>query len=96
MDTVPLSGMRAASQAMRTSAYNLANLQTPGFRRERVVNSTQADGGVVASTTRAEAPGSAIETDLIEQLQARNAFLANLAVFRSNSRVRGSLLDLYA
>ena len=94
MDAIALSGMRAASQAMRSSAHNLANLQTPEFRRERVAYSTQPDGGVSASAYLAQEPGASMETDLVEQLQARNAFLANLAVFRTSSRVRGSLVDL--
>lgn len=81
---------------MRTSAHNLANLQTEGFRRERVVHTAQADGGVMASTARARKQGSSIREDLVAQLQARNAFLANLAVFRAGSRAAGSLLDVYA
>ena len=82
---------------MRTSAHNLANLQTEGFRRERVVHTAQADGGVMASSTvRAQEQGSSIHEDLVAQLQARNAFLANLAVFRAGSRAAGSLLDVYA
>lgn len=81
---------------MRTSAHNLANLQTEGFRRERVVHTAQADGGVMASTVRAQKQGSSIREDLVAQLQARNAFLANLAVFRAGSRAAGSLLDVYA
>ena len=93
---IATSGLRAADAATRASAHNLANLQTEGFRRERVVHTAQVDGGVMASTVRAQEQGSSIHEDLVAQLQARNAFLANLAVFRAGSRAAGSLLDVYA
>lgn len=100
MDAIALSGMRAASQAMRSSAHNIANMQTPGFRRETVTMTAQADGGVAASVSRSESQSMGmamrVEADMVQQLQARNAFLANLAVFRTNSNVRGSLVDMYA
>ena len=66
---IATSGLRAADAAMRTSAHNLANLQTEGFRRERVVHTAQADGGVMTSTVRAQEQGSSIHEDLVAQLQ---------------------------
>ena len=93
---IATSGLRAADSALRASAHNLANLQTEGFRREGVVNTAQADGGVATATTRAQAEGPSIHDDLVAQLQARNAFLANLAVFRAGTRAHGSVLDVYA
>jgi flagellar hook-associated protein FlgK len=97
--SIAASGMRAADVAMRASAHNLANLQTEGFRRERVVNTAQADGGVSAATARSRTEGASLEADLVAQLQAKNALLANLAVFRAGagaSGATGSLLDVFA
>jgi len=96
ISAIATSGMRAADAAMRASAHNLANLETAGFRRERVVNTAQVDGGVETSAKRSQAEGSSIEEDLVAQLQAKNVFLANLAVFRGGSRAIGSLLDVLA
>ena len=93
---IATSGIRVADSALRTSAHNLANLETAGFRRERVLNMARAEGGVEASTQRTQVDGSSIEEDLAAQLQAKNAFLANLAVFRGGSRATGSLLDVLA
>ena len=93
---IATSGLRAADAALRASAHNLANLQTEGFRRERVVQTAQVDGGVVASTVRSPFEGPSIHEDLVAQLQARNAFLANLAVFRAGAGATGALLDVYA
>jgi flagellar hook protein FlgE len=43
-----------------------------------------------------DAPCDALETDVVAQLQAKNAFLANLAVFRTHDRMMGELLDARA
>jgi flagellar hook protein FlgE len=92
-----LSGMNAAQLGLQASAHNIANLSTEGFRREQVAPAEAANGaGVEASLTRAGTTGSAIETDLVGLLQGKNAFLANLAVFRASDRMHGSLLDIAA
>lgn len=33
-------------------------------------------------------------TDMVDLLQAKNAFLANLAVFKTSSRMAGTLLSI--
>lgn len=78
--TQALSGMNRSQDSLQRHAHNLANLGTEGFRRS-------TDSGP------ASASGSAIETDLVGQLQAKNAFMANLAVFRASDAMTGSLLD---
>jgi len=94
--SIALSGMNAAQVALNTSAHNIANQSTPGFRRQQVVQTPQPEGGVVASTTTAAAEGASIERDVVAQLQAKNAFLANLAVFKSSDQMAGSLLKVKA
>ncbi len=92
---ISASGMHAAAERLRSAAHNLANLQTEGFRRERVVSSAQSSGGVTTAIDRADQAGSSMEEDLIDQLQAGNAFLANLAAFRAGSRL-GRVVDFWA
>lgn len=91
---IALSGMNAAQTALQVAAHNVANLATPGYRRQLVVQSDQAGGGASATALR-QAPGAghALEADLVSGLQAKNAFLANLAVFRAGDRMTGALLD---
>ena len=91
--TIALSGMSAAQFSLQSSAHNIANLGTANFRRQQAVHADQASGGVATSTRQAQLPGHALETDLVAQLQAKNAFLANLAVFRAHDAMTGSLLD---
>jgi len=90
---ISLSGMNAAQAALDTSAHNIANLSTPGFRRREVVQSTLVNGGVTTSQAEASEAGPAIEADVVGQLVSKNAFLANLAVFRASNKMLGALLD---
>jgi flagellar basal body rod protein FlgG len=90
----PLSGLRAADLLLTATADNTANLDTPGYRAERVDLATAADGGVQASVSRAPDPG----VDLVEQMTnlslAGVVYTANarlLAASRDNGR---SLLDI--
>ncbi len=103
--SIATSGMNAAQLNLQASAHNIANLGTEGFRREQVVQAEAPNGaGVEASLTRSSAigsstgssTGSSMETDVIGLLQGKNAFLANLAVFRASDRMHGALLDIAA
>jgi flagellar basal body rod protein FlgF len=89
---IAFSGLAAASAAAGAHAHNLANLGTGGFRRSGTVQTAMQDGGVQVQAARAELPGPAMAADLVGQLQARNHFLANLAVFRSHDAMTGALL----
>ena len=88
-----LSGMRVAQAALDASAHNIANLATPGFRRAGVVVTDTAAGGATASPTQAAQARHAVASDMVDQLVAKNLFLANLAVFKTGDRLLGTLLD---
>lgn len=99
MSSVPaisLSGMNAAQSHLDAVGHNVANLNTKNFRREQVSQATTLDGGVSTSTSQVSEAGSALEADLVDQLQAKNSFLANLSVFRTSDRMMGALLDITA
>ena len=96
ISSIALSGMNAAQTQLNASASNVANLSTPGYHRQEVEQSPQSGGGVQTQIRRAEAPGPALESDVVNQLQAKNSFLANLAVFKASDSMRGALLDIQA
>lgn len=85
--------MQAAQTQLRTSAHNVANLATDGFRRQQVRQTPQSGGGVSAAIDRAETAGADLNRDVVTQLSAKNAFLANLAVFKTSNKMAGVLLD---
>lgn len=85
--------MQAAQALMNASASNIANAQTPGYQRRLVEQTTQTGGGVNATVEPAAQTGAALETDVVSQLQAKNQFIANLAVFKTANALAGSLLN---
>ncbi len=89
-----LSGINAAQLSMSASATNIANLGVDGYRRERVQQSADASAGVTATLGQAASPGEDLVADVVGLLQGKNAMLANLAVFKSDARNAGSLLDV--
>lgn len=93
ISSIALSGMNAAQASLNSSAHNIANVNTPNFRREEIVQSAQAGGGVTGARQQASVEGASLQADVVTQLQAKNAFLANLAVFKTSNQMAGALLD---
>ena len=93
ISNIALSGIQAAQTQLEASAHNIANLDTGGFRREEVVQNQQPGSGVLATIERSDVQGASLEADVVAQLQAKNAFLANLAVFKTGNALAGALLD---
>ena len=94
--SIALSGLNAASSQLATAAHNIANAQTPGFRRQLVQQATQPEGGVVVSIGRATDSGDALAEDVVAQMAATYAFKANVLSLKTQDRMLGSLLDLTA
>ena len=91
---IALGGMRAAHQGVQVAAHNVANLNTPGFRRQTVeLQAEPGQGGVSASLGRAQEEGASLETDAVEQMAATYAFKANVQVLKTEDRMMGALLD---
>lgn len=91
--SIALSGMNSAQTQLNAAAHNVANMNTPGFSRQQVVQSERAQGGVATQISTSTPPGAAPESDVVLQLQAKNAFLANLAVFKTHDKMAGVLLN---
>ncbi len=96
MNTLPsiaLSGLNAAQSRLHASAHNVANLSTEGFKRHETVQTAQPGGGVSTQPREASTAGHALEHDVVTQLQAKNSWMANLAVFKTHNTMAGTLLD---
>ena len=99
VSSIALSGMNAAQAALGVAGHNIANTATRGFQRQQAVAATAPEGGVATSVRTLPASGEGLDslaTDLVGQLQAKNAFFANLAVFRTGDAMTGALLDAVA
>jgi flagellar basal body rod protein FlgG len=94
--SIALSGLNAASSRLGTAAHNIANAQTPGFRRQVVAQTAQPEGGVTVSIGRAAEAGDALIEDVVAQISAVHAFEANVMTLKAQDRMLGSLLDVTA
>ena len=94
--SIALSGLNAASSQLATAAHNIANAQTPGFRRQLVQQTAQPAGGVAVAIGRATDSGDALAEDVVAQMAATYAFKANVLSLKTQDRMLGSLLDLTA
>jgi flagellar hook protein FlgE len=97
LSTIAASGLQAAQTQLTASASNIANAQTAGYTRQAAALQAQPGGGVLARLVPvATTSGPTLEADMVAQLQAKNAFMANLAVFKTQDKLAGSLLSLKA
>lgn len=99
MTTIPriaLTGMNASLAQLGSAAHNIANSNTQGFHRQEVDLAADPSGGVAFTTTQAPIAGSSLERDVVSQLMAKNAFMANLAVFRTADDMAGTLLSIHS
>ena len=93
ISSISRSGMQAAQTALNVSANNTANANTEGYRRQQVDLTAQVGGGVTATVKASDDKRASLEADVVSQLQAKNAFLANLKVFKNGDAMAGALLD---
>lgn len=98
--TIGLSGMRAAQTRLDSSAHNVANLQTPDFRRQQVTQTERtAGGGVDVQVHRSGQAGGPdgfadLAGDLVDQRIGLYSFAANLRTVQTQDDMLGTLLDV--
>lgn len=96
LPSIARSGLQAAQARLGAAAHNIANMQTEGFKRETVSAQAAPQGGVVVSISQAAQAGSDLTQDVVDQMSAQNAFLANVQVLKTADQMVGSLLDARA
>ena len=96
ISSIASSGLQAAQLRLDASANNIANMNTPGYRARQVAQQAAAEGGVDASVQRANTAGVSLEKEVVEQLAAKQAFLASVQTLRTGDAVLGALLDVRA
>ncbi len=94
LTSISLSGMNAAQSRLQTSASNIVSKSMQNDIGTSVT--TPASGDVLTSITQASNSGTGLENDMIQQLMAKNSFLANLSVFKTSNDMLGTLLDISA
>jgi flagellar basal body rod protein FlgB len=101
---IGLSGMRVAQLRLDTGAHNIANAQTPDFRRQTISATDRPDLEGVEALVGREPAASSVNTgdlghlaeDLVEQRVSLYSFAANLRTVQSQDSMLGALLDTKA
>lgn len=96
VSTIALSGMQAARVQLDVASNNIANAQTPGFRRQVVNQQAQPEGGVSTTVSLVNTPGPDFTGDVVNQLGAGYSFVANLKAVETEKKMTGTLLDITA
>jgi flagellar hook protein FlgE len=96
LSSIAQSGMGAAMLRLGAAANNIANVSTPGYRREAVQQQALPEGGVDSSIGRDAERGDDLAEDVVQQMIASYSFKANLRVIQTQNDITGSLLDLHA
>ncbi|MGR3219059.1 MAG: flagellar basal body rod C-terminal domain-containing protein [Candidatus Anammoxibacter sp.] len=102
------SGIRAASDALRVSANNIANINTNSFKKD-IVNLRDVKGGVEANISKSTEPGAKFKTDagtiversnvdltkeIVNQIVAKHQFTANTTALKTSLETDSEILDL--
>jgi flagellar hook-associated protein FlgK len=93
LSSIASSGLQVAQLRLDASAHNVANMNTPGFKRQSVAQQAQPGGGVSAAVQTAPDAGTGLEQDAVEQLSATYAFKASLQILKTADRMLGTLLS---
>lgn len=97
LSSIGISGLQTAQWRLDSAAHNVANLNTPGFKRQTVTQEDLPDlGGTRATVAQAPEAGVALEQEVVDQMSATYAFKANLKTIQTQDEILGSLLDTKA
>jgi flagellar hook-associated protein FlgK len=96
---VAMSGMLASTNRLSATAQNVANMDTPGYRRMNASSSATEGGGVTTSVTESDgAEGSASDVDLgtemLDMMEAETSFMANASVFETGADMWDVLMTI--
>jgi len=95
--SIGFSGTQAAQMRLDASANNVANANTPNYKRVAVEQEAAPDNaGTRARMERKNNEKVALEKEAVEQISATYSFAANLLSVKTESRLMGTLLDARA
>ncbi len=106
-----ISGMKAAFKMLDVSAHNTANLNTNGFKGQRVNLTENAVGGVSSTVETSTNPGplylagngtvtegsnTDLATEIVNRMLATHYLSANIATLKTIDEMQNTLLDIIA
>ncbi|MCM2292971.1 flagellar basal body protein [Allorhizobium sp. BGMRC 0089] len=96
-----LSGMLAQQKRLSTIANNVANMDTPGYRRQQTDFSATAPSGVSTTTSTPNTPAATPDssnvdpaTEMVDLINTKNSFAANAKAFETGADMWGMLMAI--
>ena len=97
ISSIASSGLQAAQLRLDASAHNVANMNTPTFRRQSMALQAQPEqGGVRASVQHEPQESIALKQEAVEQISTTYTFKTNLQTLQTEDRMLGALLNTQA
>lgn len=93
--SIALSGLRAASQELRTAGNNIANSTTPGYTAKEVTRTSLENGGVTTDVVDTNREVS-LEEEVVQADIATYGFKANLKILEKQRELDKALFDIQA
>ena len=105
-----VTAFQVYGKKVQTTAHNIANLNTAGFKKSRVLLQEGPSGGVTASIERIDTPGAPIAypenavitessnvdlgEEMVSLITSKHGFQANLKILNAEAERIGFLLDI--
>lgn len=103
--SIALSGLMAQNQTLSATASNIANVTTTGalptpqspastvYKPLNVNYTTLTDGGVIANVTPNAAPNVDLAQQIVNLIETKTAYKANVDVIKAQDEMMGDLLN---
>jgi len=106
-----VSGIRAAADMLSTSAHNIANINTDGYKKQQVNLRSNDGSGVIADITESTEAGTlyknrrgdTVETsnvnyieEVVTQIKARHLLSANAASIKYTNEAQETIMNIIA
>ena len=92
-----LSGMLASQTAATTTANNIANVSTPGYKRQVTSMTAQETGGVSAKVSMSASDGDNnvdLATEAVNMKEAEISYKANASVWEAGADMWDALASV--
>lgn len=93
---ISLSALDAYRLKLDSTAHNIANISTEGYRPFDVSMQEAAGGGVRAYVTRSEDVHGDLSREVADLIITKHAVSANTAVIRQENETLKSIIDILA
>lgn len=90
-----LSGLLAQQTRVANIANNVANADTPGYKRLNTNLTSTEPSGVAASTTSADTPTATADTSNVDPLTEMTGLISSEQAFAANAKVFETGADMW-